>query len=69
MNTNKKLGKIIQKRRLELGFSQEKLGQISNLHRTYISLLERGLRSPTITTTIKVARALNINISELLKGL
>jgi len=69
MNTNKKLGKIIQKRRLELGFSQEKLGQISNLHRTYISLLERGLRSPTITTTIKVAKALNLNISELLKGL
>ena len=69
MNTNKKLGKIIQKRRLELGFSQEKLSQISNLHRTYISLLERGLRSPTITTTIKVAKALNLNISELLKGL
>jgi transcriptional regulator with XRE-family HTH domain len=69
MNTNKKLGKIIQKRRLELGLSQEKLGQISKLHRTYISLLERGLRSPTITTTIKVAKALNLNISELLKGL
>ena len=66
---NRKLGKKIKQKRQELGLSQEKLGELSKLHRTYISLLERGLKSPTILTTNKIAKALNMNISELLEGL
>ncbi len=69
MNTKKKLGIIIQKRRIELGFSQEKLAQATKLHRTYISMLERGLRSPTITTILKISKALDKKLSALLKEL
>ena len=61
--------KKIKQKRQELGLSQEKLGELSKLHRTYISLLERGLKSPTILTANKIAKALNMNISELLEGL
>ena len=47
--------------------SQEKLAEFCNLDRTYISLLERGKRQPTITTIFKLAKALNISPSALIE--
>jgi transcriptional regulator with XRE-family HTH domain len=43
-------GKVIRKLRREAKLSQEELADRCNLHRTYISQLERGLKSPTLAT-------------------
>ena len=60
-------GKNIKKYRLSKEWSQEELSFNSDLHRTYISSLERGLRNPTVTVLGKVADALNIPASKLLE--
>lgn len=57
-------GKILRELRLENKLSQEKLAELCDLDRTYISLLERGLRQPTLTTIFKLAKALNTSASD-----
>jgi len=59
--------KVLRELREANNISQEKLAEYCELDRTYISLLERGLRQPTITTIFKLAKALNISASELIK--
>jgi transcriptional regulator with XRE-family HTH domain len=54
-----KFGKVIRRRREAAGFSQEALAEEAGLHRTYISLLERGLRTPTIEVVRQLAEALD----------
>jgi transcriptional regulator with XRE-family HTH domain len=61
-------GIILQNERKKNGLSQEKLAELADLHRTYISDLERGIRNPTITTIFTLCKAFNITPSELLKG-
>lgn len=48
------------------GWSQEKLAEYSNLHRTYIGAIERAEKTPSLITVIKIANALNVNVSQLL---
>ena len=62
------IGGRIRKIREDKGWSQEKLADECNLHRTYIGAIERGGRNITILNLIRVARALGITSSELLKG-
>lgn len=50
------------------GISQEKLAELSELDRTYISLVERGKRVPLLTTMVKIAKGLGIPLSELIVG-
>lgn len=47
--------------------SQEKLAERSDLHRTYISLLEQGRRQPSLATIILLARALDISASDMVQ--
>lgn len=54
--------------RVRLGLSQEALGHAAGLHRTEISLLERGARDPRLVTIVRVARALKLAPAELLGG-
>jgi len=60
-------GNVLRELRDENNISQEKLAEYCDLDRTYISLLERGLRQPTITTIFKLAKALNISPSALIE--
>ena len=60
-------GKVLRELRSERGISQEKLAEYCDLDRTYISLLERGHRQPTITTVFKISKALEIKASDLVK--
>ena len=53
-------GHAVRARREELGWSQEALGFEADLHRTYISEIERGVRNPTVTSIFKLARALEV---------
>ena len=63
------LGKRIQKRRKAAGFSQEGFAHEVGVHRTYMSLIERGQRNMTVMTYIRIIRKLGIAEDELIKGL
>lgn len=52
--------------RMSQGLSQEKLAELASLHRTYISLVERGERNITIDNMEKLAIALGVQLRELL---
>ena len=60
-------GNVLKEVRTTKKISQEKLAEFCDLDRTYISLLERGLRQPTLTTIFKISKALDITPSELIK--
>lgn len=62
-------GQIIRKVRISRDLSQQKLAYKANLDRTYISLLERGLRMPTLDTVFKISKALEVRPHELIKEL
>jgi transcriptional regulator with XRE-family HTH domain len=51
-------GQALRARREALALSQEELGFRSQVHRTYISELERGVKNPSLTTLEKLAVAL-----------
>ena len=61
----KAFGKVLREQRRRRGLSQEQLGKICELDRTYPSLLERGLRTPTLTIIYRLAEALEISIVRL----
>lgn len=63
------LGRLIKQRRRSLGISQEELGFRANLDRTYISGLERGVRNPSFTALMSLAKGFDISVSELLENL
>jgi transcriptional regulator with XRE-family HTH domain len=52
-------GKVVRRLRLEAGLTQEQFGFEAELRRTYVSILELGHQQPSLTTILKVARALN----------
>lgn len=60
-----RFGKAVRRRRRELDLSQEKLGELAELHPTYISGIERGDRNPTLENIEKLARALDISVVDL----
>lgn len=63
------LGQVVKQRRTALGISQEELGLRANLDRTYISGIERGVRNPSITALVSLARGLGITVANLLENL
>lgn len=60
------VGGIIQEYRKNKEMSQEVLSGLAGLDRTHYSKIERGLRSPTIDTLFKIARALDIQPHKLM---
>ena len=60
------LGRELQRYRQEKGWSQEYVAEVTGLHRTYISQLERGLKSPSVRVLSHITNALGLRMSELL---
>ncbi|MDB9311207.1 helix-turn-helix transcriptional regulator [Aphanizomenon sp. CS-733/32] len=58
-------GRAIRKRRRELDLSQEELAEKAELHRTYISSIESGKCNISLDNIEKLAKSLNISISDL----
>lgn len=56
-------GLVLRDIRKEKGLSQESLALEADLQRNYISLIERGINQPTITTIFKLATALGVKPS------
>ena len=55
--------------RKRAGLSQEELGYRAQLHRTEVSLLERGARTPRADTILRLAGSLSAPVGDLLAGL
>jgi len=66
-NLDRLFGKALQDLRERRGLSQEDLGFDSGYHRTYISLLERGLRNPSLQRVFNLAKVLEVSPSELVQ--
>lgn len=62
----KLVGRRIRRFREEKGWSQEKLGEEANLHRTYIGQVERGEKSIGVENLVRIARALGVGAARLL---
>jgi len=60
-------GIVLKKHRTEANLSQEKLALKCNLDRTFIGMLERGERQPTISTLFSIAEKLNISASNFIE--
>ena len=58
-------GQVLRELRTASGLSQQQLALESDLDRTYISLLERGLRQPTLGTIFQIAQVLDLSPSKI----
>jgi transcriptional regulator with XRE-family HTH domain len=56
----------VRRARVQLGISQEKLAELSGLHRTFVSSVERGERNISVDNMERVASALKIKLATLL---
>ena len=63
----KAFGQALREIRKEKGISQEALGLESGFDRTYVSLIERGLRSPTVRVVVRLAEVLGVRASEIVR--
>ena len=66
MDVQRRFGLRLQALRSAKGWSQEELAYQADVHRTYLSGLERGVRNPTITVVEKIVKALGCTWSDLL---
>ena len=72
MSTNhilKKFGDRVRSLRNQAGISQEKLAELAEMHRTYVSGIERGERNVSLINITRLARALGMSVSKLMEGL
>ena len=68
MDIRQRLARNLRRFRDAKGWSQEKFAFEANIHRTYVSDIERGSRNPTIMVLEKLAAPLGVTPSELLEG-
>lgn len=67
MKPEEAFGAILKDIRTSKGLSQEKLALNCNLDRTFISMLERGQRQPTLTSILALSKSLEIPADQLIK--
>jgi transcriptional regulator with XRE-family HTH domain len=63
------VGQRIRHYREKQGWSQEKLGEIADLDRTYVGRIERGEKNIGLENLVRLARVLGVRTSRLLDGL
>ena len=68
MTPQERFAHNLRRRRIEVGISQEELGERTELHRTEISLLERSGREPRFATLLKLCGALSTTPDVLCAG-
>ena len=57
---------VLQRHRVAKKLSREALAQKAKLHQTYIGLIERGLRNPSLDTVDAIAEVLGVPASKLI---
>ena len=66
MDVRQRLAKILREQRIRRSLSQEQFALEAGIHRTYISDLERGARNLIIVIVDRIAKALGVQLGELL---
>ena len=66
LKINKKDGNNIRTIRKNKELTQEQLAELANVHRTYIGMVERAEKNITLVGLEKIAKALAVDIKELL---
>ena len=61
-------GKVVRRRRLKLGFSQEDFAEKTDIHQTYVSSIELAKVEVGISIAYKLAKALKTSLSKLIKN-
>ena len=64
----RQVGLEIKRRRTAMGLTQEEFADVSGLHRTYISGIERGERNATLDVVFQIAKALRCAPGHLFEG-
>lgn len=62
-------GTNIRSLRETKNISQEKLAELAGMHRTYLGGIERGERNLSLLNMLKLSKALDVPLTELVKGL
>jgi transcriptional regulator with XRE-family HTH domain len=62
------LGEAIRARRQKAELSQEKLAEKADLSTVFISRVERGKESPSVDSLVKIAKALDVRVRDLITG-
>ena len=62
-------GARIKELRLAKGLSQERLGELTGLHRTYVASAERGERNVSLENICRIAGGLGCEPTDLLTGI
>lgn len=60
-------GEVLKELRINNGFSQEFLANESDLDRSFISMLERGLKQPSLSTLFSLSKPLKTQPSQILR--
>jgi len=63
------IGDELKSARERAALTQEELAFRAGVHRTYISLLERGKKSPTLEVLQRISKALGVRMSDLVRAL
>jgi transcriptional regulator with XRE-family HTH domain len=63
------LGQNIRQKREANDLTQEALAELCDLDSTYISGIERGVRNPSVMSLIRLAKGLDITVSQLCAGI
>lgn len=69
MDIQKAFGLKVQTLRKEAGMSQERFALSIDMDRTYLASVEAGKRNISLCNIEKIAKGLNITVSELLSGI
>ena len=64
---SERFGQVVRYVREKQGTSQEKLAELAEIDRTYVSMIERGKRHPTLEVSKRIADALSVRLSDLIR--
>lgn len=62
----KVIGKRVQKRRNEIGYTQEQLAEMIGISRAYMGFIEQGRNAPSLEVLQKIAKTLKVSPKDLL---
>ena len=63
------VGERIRRHRTRWGLTQEELGQLASINASQLGKYERGVNDPSVTTLVRLAGALGVDLGELIRGI